>query len=270
MNTPPIILSIAGSDPSGGAGIQADIKTISALGGYATTAITAITVQNTQGVRTVEYLTPVLVRQQTEAVLSDMKPAAIKIGITGTAGIVQAVATVLRHYPCRNIILDPVMVSTSGRTLTQPNAIEAVCHELFPLCCLVTPNLDEVSLLLDTPVRTVSEMKTAATTLYNRYGCAFLVKGGHLEGNDTTDVLYDGTLHVFTSPRIDTSNLHGTGCTLSSAIATLLGYGYTLSEAVRQAKRYTDNAIAAARDLHLGAGNGPLWHFPDTLNSKCL
>ena len=166
MNTPPIILSIAGSDPSGGAGIQADIKTISALGGYATTTITAITVQNTQGVRTVEYLTPVLVRQQTEAVLSDMKPAAIKIGITGTAGIVQAVATVLRHYPCRKVILDPVMVSTSGRTLTQPDAIEAVCHELFPLCCLVTPNLDEVSLLLDTPVRTVSEMKTAATTLY--------------------------------------------------------------------------------------------------------
>lgn len=264
MSNPPVILSIAGSDPSGGAGIQADIKAVSAMGCYAAAAITAVTVQNTRGVSGVEYLSPELVAAQVAAVVDDMKPQAVKIGMTGTAGIIAAVADVLRRGECRNVVLDPVMVSTSGRSLAGAEVPDVMCRELFPLCRLVTPNLGEVSLLAGRHVLTTADMETAARALGEKYGCAFLVKGGHLDGGDMVDVLYDGgRLYRYSSPRIETDNLHGTGCTLSSAIAALLGRGLSLPDAVGEAKKYMDCAIAAACNMHIGSGNGPLWHFPN-------
>ena len=264
MSSPPVILSIAGSDPSGGAGIQADIKAVSAMGCYAAAAITAVTVQNTCGVSDVEYLSPELVAAQVAAVVTDLKPRAVKIGMTGTAGIIAAVSEVLRRGECRNVVLDPVMVSTSGRSLAGDEILSVMCRELFPLCRLVTPNLGEVSLLSGYRVSTTADMENAARALNEKYGCAFLVKGGHLEGGEMVDVLADdGILYRYSSPRIETGNLHGTGCTLSSAIAALLGRGLSLSDAVGEAKRYMDCAIAAASDMHIGCGNGPLWHFPN-------
>lgn len=263
MHTPSVILAIAGSDPSGGAGIQADIKTVSALGGYAAAAVTAVTVQNTRGVSVVEYLAPELVAQQVEAVMEDLRPAAVKIGMTGSAATIEAVATVLRRHDAANIILDPVMRSTGGRALLPPEAVETLCDTLFPLCRLITPNLPEASALLGMPVSTVEQMRTAAERLHARYGCAVLVKGGHLDAATATDVLFDGTWHLYTSPRIPSRNLHGTGCTLSSAIAALCAAGDPLAEAVGKAKAYLGRAIEAAAPLHIGSGNGPLWHFPD-------
>ena len=259
--TPPVILSIAGSDPSGGAGIQADIKTISALHGYAAAVITAITVQNTQEVKTVDFLSADLVASQIEVVMEDLCPAALKIGMTGRADIVKAIAGVIANYPETPVVLDPVMLSTSGHPLTEPEAVNALCTELFPLCRLVTPNLNEAARLLQRPLHTPKEMEEAAAELSARYGCAFLLKGGHLEGGAMTDILYFRQVYRFTSPRIDTHNLHGTGCTLSSAIATLLGNGFTLPEAVGQAKLYMDKAIKAASGWHIGGGQGPLCHF---------
>lgn len=260
---PPVVLSIAGSDPSGGAGIQADTKTVSALGGYAATAITAVTVQNTRGVTAVEYLPAELVAAQIGAVLDDLHPDAIKIGMTGTTAIVRAIASALRAYGSPCVVADPVAVATSGKALAEPETVAALCDELFPLCLLITPNLHEASRLLGRPVTTVAEMERGAEELSRRYGCAVLVKGGHLEGDRMTDVLYDGDVVRFDGARIATGNLHGTGCTLSSAIATLLASGRTLREAVGEGKAYMNRAIAAARELHIGSGNGPLWHFPD-------
>ena len=262
MNTPPVILAIAGSDPSGGAGIQADIKTVSALGGYAAAAVTAITVQNTRGVAQVEYLSPETVGRQCGAVIEDLSPDAVKIGMTGTPAIISAIAEVLERYGCRNVVFDPVALSTSGKILTQPDALETACNRLFPLCRVVTPNLPEASLLTGEPITDEEEMRRAARLLHERYGCAFLIKGGHLDADRPTDILYDGRMYAYTADRIETSNLHGTGCTLSSAIATLLGRGLLLEAAVGRAKAYVTAAIEAARTLQIGRGNGPLWHFP--------
>ncbi len=263
MNTPPVFLSIAGSDPSGGAGIQADIKTVSALGGYAAAALTAVTVQNTRGVAQVEYLPADTVGRQCDAVIEDLAPAAVKIGMTGTPAILHAIAEVLERHGCGNIVFDPVALATSGRMLTQADALEAACDRLLPRCTLVTPNLSETALLTGETVADIEGMRRAARRLYDRYGCAFLIKGGHLDGEHPTDILCDGELHAYTARRIDTSNLHGTGCTLSSAIATLLGKGLPLREAVGEAKAYVTRAIEAARPLRIGHGNGPLWHFPE-------
>ncbi len=260
---PPVVLSIAGSDPSGGAGVQADIKTISALGGYAAAAITAITVQHTCGVSAVEYLSPDLVARQVEAVIEDLHPVSVKIGMTGTASTIRAVAEVLRRQAQPNVVLDPVLVSTSGRTLTPRDAVETLCAELLPLCRVVTPNLDEAALLIGHSIETPDEMAETALALSRRYGCAFLVKGGHLSGAQSPDLLAEnGRVHEYSAERIDTPNLHGTGCTLSSAIATWLARGESLPEAVRRAKEYLQRAIAGARDWRLGRGNGPLCHFP--------
>mgnify|MGYP000894452942 FL=1 len=264
MQTPTIILSIAGSDPSGGAGIQADIKTISALGGYAAAAITAITVQNTRGVTSVDYLPGPLVAAQTEAVLGDLHPAAVKIGMTGRTDIIVNLAACLSKYPDTPVVLDPVMLSSSGHPLMEPDATEALRTELFPRCRLVTPNLNEASFLLGKNLHTLQDMEQAATELSQHYGCAFLLKGGHLEGDRMTDVLFDGQTH-FSSARINTSNLHGTGCTLSSAIATFLGQGNSLPEAVRLAKAYMNKTIKAASQWEIGSGYGPLCHFPPNL-----
>ena len=252
-------LTIAGSDSGGGAGIQADIKTISALGGYAAAAITAVTVQNTRGVTSVDYLPGPLVAAQTEAVLGDLHPAAVKIGMTGRADIIVNLAACLSKYPDTPVVLDPVMLSSSGHPLMEPDATEALRTELFPRCRLVTPNLNEASFLLGKNLHTLQDM------LSQHYGCAFLLKGGHLEGDRMTDVLFDGQTHHFSSARINTSNLHGTGCTLSSAIATFLGQGNSLPEAVRLAKTYMDKTIKAASQWKIGSGYGPLCHFPPDL-----
>lgn len=264
MNTPPIILSIAGSDPSGGAGIQADIKAISALGGYAATAITAITVQNTRGVAKVNYLPPVVVTEQIKAVFNDLNVASVKIGMTGQYDIVKAISYTLIKRKNIPVVLDPVMAATGGRKLAENKAIEALKLFLLPQCKVATPNLLEASILLGKEVRTTDDMKQAAIALWQQFHCAFLLKGGHLEGDEMVDVLFDGQFHYFNSPRIETKNLHGTGCTLSSAIATYLGKGEELVEAITHAKEYIDRAIAAGTHLSVGHGNGPVWHFPDS------
>ena len=262
-----IVLSVAGSDSSAGAGIQADIKTISALDGYAATAITAVTVQNTLGVQGVHPLPAELVGRQREAVMEDLRPDAVKIGMTGNEAIIGEIADVLRRYPVRHVVFDPVMVSTSGHKLMTDEAIDAIRTRLLPMVSLVTPNLHEAEVLLRQPVRTVDDMECAARQLCEEFRCACLVKGGHLEGNDMCDVFYDGReLHLFAAGRIHTENLHGTGCTLSSAIATFLAQGFPMYEAVELAKTYITKVIEAGKDLHIGQGNGPLWHFLYPMN----
>ena len=272
MKDYPIVLSIAGSDPSGGAGIQADIKAISACGGFAATAITAVTVQNTVGVSEVEYMKPELVAAQIDAVMSDLAVDAVKIGMTGTAPIVEAIAWQLAVHPVLYVVTDPVMVSTSKDSLTMPEAVDALCARIFPKSHLVTPNIDEASRLAGFRIRSVEDMDRAAVQLRDRYGCSFLIKGGDLPAvaghdeprvvSESTDVLCDlnGLVHI-TSERVLTNNLHGTGCTLSSAIATFLGAGHPVREAVQTAAAYVHNAIVAASGMRIGHGHGPLRHF---------
>ena len=263
MDKKAIVLSVAGSDSSGGAGIQADIKAISALGGYAATAITAITVQNTLGVQAVHPVAAELVGQQMQAVMEDLQPDAIKIGMTGNVEIIYEIVRILRRYSPRKVVFDPVMVSTSGHSLMTDEALEAIRTKLIPKVTLVTPNLHETEVLLQQPVQTIDEMEDAACRLFEKYHCAFLIKGGHLTGHEMCDVLYDGKeLNIFGGRRIHSANLHGTGCTLSSAIATFLAQGSSLYEAVEQAKEYICCDIEAGKNLRIGQGNGPLWHFP--------
>ncbi len=263
MKDYPVVLSIAGSDPSGGAGIQADIKSISACGGYAATAITAVTVQNTLGVSGVEYLPSELVERQIDAVMSDLAVDAVKIGMTGTVPVIEAIARQLTAHPVLYVVTDPVMVSTSKDSLTLPEAVDALCAHIFPKSHIVTPNIDEASRLAGFRIGSVEDMDRAAMLLRDRYRCAFLVKGGDLNADSTsTDVLcdLDGVVH-FTSERVDTVNLHGTGCTLSSSIATFLGAGRPMREAVHSAISYVHGAIAAAASLRIGHGHGPLRHL---------
>ena len=258
MSTIPVILTIAGSDCSGGAGIQADIKTISALKGYAASVITAVTAQNTTGVQAVYPIPPDIVRAQIISVTDDLQPAAIKIGMVHNAAIVHTIAECLQKYRSRFVVYDPVMVSTSGRKLMTEDTVCAIQNELFPLCSLITPNLSEASLLLSNPVTDLEEMKHAARELANRYHCAVLVKGGHLSGGTMYN---NGSVSLFEQQKIESCNLHGTGCTLSSAIATFAARNNGLEEAIRQAKAYIGKAIYYGKDLHIGHGNGPLCHF---------
>lgn len=260
----PVILSVAGSDSSCGAGIQADLKTITALGGYAATAITAVTAQNTLGVQAVYPLAAEQVYSQITAVIDDLHPVAIKIGMMANASIVAAIVQALKQYKPVYTVCDPVMISTSGRRLLATEAITLLQEQLFPLCTLVTPNLDEASFLYGHPIRTTDEMEQAALELSTRFHTAVLVKGGHLQGNEMCDMLCnDSILTTYTERKIDTRNLHGTGCTLSSAIATFLAKGYRLPQAVRAAKAYTSQAIERGKSLCIGQGNGPLGHFPE-------
>ena len=262
MLSTPVILTVAGSDCSGGAGIQADIKTISALKGYAASVITAVTAQNTVGVQAVYPIPPDIVRMQTESVMDDLQPAAVKIGMVHNAAIVRAIAECLQRFRPRFVVCDPVMVSTSGRQLMTKDTIHTIQEELFPLCSLITPNLSEASLLLARTVTDVEDMKQAARELADRYHCAVLVKGGHLSGTTMCDVLYgENGFSLFEQQKIESCNLHGTGCTLSSAIATLATCNNGLEDAVRQAKAYIGKAILHGKDLHIGHGNGPLCHF---------
>lgn len=264
MKKYPCILSIAGSDCSGGAGIQADLKAISALGGYAATAITAITVQNTTGVRAIHAVPPVYVRGQIEVVMEDIRPDAVKIGMINDVEIVKVIASCLRKYQPRFVVFDPVMVSTSGHKLIEDDAISALTRELMPLSSLITPNLSEAEVLMGHPINKVEEMKAAAPELL-KFGCgAVLLKGGHLEGGKMCDVLQiagENEPYLFVSDKIESKNTHGTGCTLSSAIATFLALGYEMPQAVERAKAYVTGGINAGKDVHIGEGHGPLNHF---------
>ncbi len=259
------VLTIAGSDSGGGAGIQADIKSVSANGCYAATAITAVTVQNTVGVKDVFPIPVGVIGEQIDAVLSDIGADSIKIGMLHSAEVVCEVAAKLRLHSMQNIVLDPVMVATSGDVLLKESAIEAIKRELFPLVKVITPNIPEAETLLERKITNLEEMAEAAKELGREYGVSVLVKGGHLiTGEMMSDVLYDTTTRdckVFNSFRIETKNTHGTGCTLSSAIAANLAKGLSLMLSVERAIAYINGAIEAASEYEIGQGHGPVHHF---------
>ena len=256
------ILTIAGTDPSGGAGIQADIKAISALGGYACSVVTAVVAQNTCGVRSFQALDPDFVAAQIDAVLDDVRIDAVKIGMIANAGIARAVADRLRHHGARNIVLDPVMVAKSGHALLDPEAVSAVREALVPLAAVITPNLPEAAVLLNRPDDwNAAAMASALPELLALGSRYVLLKGGHLAGVQSTDLLSgpDGT-QTYAAPRITTTNDHGTGCTLSSAIAALLPH-HAMPDAVARAKGYLHAALAQSAALDVGQGHGPVHHF---------
>ena len=252
------VLTIAGSDSSGGAGIQADIKTITAHKMYAMSAITALTAQNTTGVFGIMEATPEFTAMQLDCIFTDIFPDAVKIGMVSNTGIIKTIAEKLIEYKAKNIVLDPVMVSTSGCTLISDDAVSALTSMLIPTASLITPNIPETEVLSGMSISDEADMKKAATTIYAKYKVPVLVKGGHLI-NDATDILYDGDdFKRFVSPRIDNPNTHGTGCTLSSAIACGLANGKNLTESINSAKEYLTGTLAAMLDL--GKGSGPLDH----------
>lgn len=254
-------LSIAGSDSSGGAGIQADIKTMSANGVFAMTAVTALTAQNTTGVTDILDSTPAFLSAQLDAVFTDIFPDAVKIGMVSSAELISVIAQKLRQYGARHIVVDPVMVATSGSRLLREDAVEALKTELLPLAEVATPNIPEAEILADMPIRTPADMEAAARKISEQYGCAVLCKGGH-DLNDANDLLWrDGAGYWFNGRRINNPNTHGTGCTLSSAIAANLAKGMALEDAVRRAKEYISGALAAMLDL--GHGRGPMNHLFD-------
>ncbi|TKB56008.1 bifunctional hydroxymethylpyrimidine kinase/phosphomethylpyrimidine kinase [Ferrimonas aestuarii] len=260
----PIVLTIAGSDSGGGAGIQADIKAISATGGYAASVITALTAQNTLGVSGIFAVTPEFVEQQLDAVFTDLNVVAVKIGMLADSAVIQAVASKLRQYQPQFVVVDPVMVATSGDLLLEHSAIDTLKSELLPLADIITPNLPEGAALLGVPVpSSESEMEQCIGGL-RALGCkSVLLKGGHLEQTtEATDLLILAQeCRRLSSPRVSTNNTHGTGCTLSAAIACYLAQGSDLIEAVTQAKRYISDAIAHADELSVGRGHGPVHHF---------
>jgi hydroxymethylpyrimidine/phosphomethylpyrimidine kinase len=260
----PVAVTIAGSDSGGGAGIQADLKTFAALGVYGVSVITALTAQNTKGVWGVYEVPPDFVGKQIDAVFSDFRIAAAKIGMLGNAAITGAVAAGLERHKARNIVLDPVLVASTGADLLRADAID-VLKSLMGRVNVVTPNLFEAAALLDAPLaRDEAEMQSQGRSLLALGADAVLIKGGHGGGPESVDILVEAeTTTRFASPRIATKNTHGTGCTLASAIAAGLAKGLTLGEAVREAKTYITTAIAAADRLGVGTGNGPLHHFPD-------
>ena len=246
------VLSIAGSDCSGGAGIQADIKTISALGCYAASIVTAVTVQNTCGVKNVYPIPAQIVKEQIQAVTEDMQIDALKIGMVTDEGIIAVIADFLssNRLPA---VFDPVLVSSSGYSLVKPEALHVMRDRLIPHCTLVTPNLPEAEILSGIPIRNIEDMANAGRHILT-YGCrSVLIKGGHLEGGDMTDILVCGN--------INSANTHGTGCTLSSAIAAYIGQGVSLPEAVGLGKKYLTDALFYGKDVTIGKGHGPLNHF---------
>jgi hydroxymethylpyrimidine/phosphomethylpyrimidine kinase len=261
----PVVLSIAGSDSGGGAGIQADIKSISALGCFGTTAITAVTVQNTLGVTGIHPIPVEFVMAQIKAVMDDLKPSAIKIGMVRSVELAIGIAEVLRAYRTIPVVFDPVMVATSGDRLVANDIEETMKQQLFPLAEIVTPNLDEAAILANMEIHTIGDMKKAAVQMM-QYGCnAVLIKGGHLKGPDIYDVYLDknGDERIFRSRVIDTVNTHGTGCSLSSAIASYIALGNDLNTSISKSKIYIQNAIEHGKDVKAGEGHGPLNHFFD-------
>jgi hydroxymethylpyrimidine/phosphomethylpyrimidine kinase len=258
-----IALTIAGSDSGGGAGIQADLKTFQRFGVFGTSAITAITAQNTRGVSRWDAVSPELVRAQIDAVAEDLFPGAFKTGMLASAAVASTVAAAIRDHSLQNYVLDPVMVATSGDVLFEADAIEVIRRELVPRAAIVTPNVHEAAILTGEQIDDEDSMARAAEILVNDMGAqAALIKGGHLDsGNRVVDVLYDGDIRTFRQQRLDTTNTHGTGCTLSAAITAQLAKGESLHAAVRRAIDYVHNAIASAP--RLGSGHGPLNHLAD-------
>ena len=256
------VLSIAGSDSSGGAGVQADLKTIAALGCYGMTAITALTAQNTVGVRAIHGVPPAMLRDQIDAVVEDLGVHAVKIGMLHSPDIVRTVAEAIDRHALKSVVLDPVMVATSGAVLIDNPAIAVLVSELFRRVMIVTPNLDEASLLVGRPLANEGAMEVAARELIARGARAVLLKGGHLPGDMVSDLLMtcDGNAHWMHAPRIMTTNTHGTGCTLSSAIAAYLALGRPLLEAVEAARDFVRAALKAGAEVHTGKGDGPLNH----------
>lgn len=259
----PVALTIAGSDSSGGAGIQADLKTFCAFGVYGASVLTALTAQNTTGVKSVHAVPPDFVAAQIAAVLDDLEVGAMKTGMLANTPIIESVVRTLDRYPRIPLIVDPVMVATSGDALLDPGAVEAVRTALFPRAALVTPNIPEAARLLNaSAAETEAEMQDQLRALGELGAGAVLLKGGHSAGADAVDfLLVDGEIVRLSAPRIETHNTHGTGCTLSAAIAALVAQGVGLPQAVARAKTYVQRAIAAARDQHLGAGSGPVDHL---------
>lgn len=256
------VLSVAGSDSGGGAGIQADLKTFAALGCYGMTAITALTAQNTLGVSGIHPVPPAFLKAQLQAVLDDMGVDAVKIGMLHAPEIVEVVAWAIDHYDLQRVVLDPVMVATSGDRLIAEDTMQVMVHELFPRATVITPNLDEAALLVGHPIPTAADLYTAAAELLALGARAVLVKGGHLPGPDVIDLLAraDAPPQRWSARRIDSHNLHGTGCTLSSAIACGLARGLDLPAAVDAAHAYVQAAMRAGADVRTGAGHGPLDH----------
>lgn len=263
-----IVLSIAGSDPSGGAGIQQDIKVISALGGYASAVITALTVQNTMGVQSVTAVDSSVVEAQIHAVLTDLDVKAVKIGQIPNIGVAKVIVSELMYLRSEAgrsvpVIYDPIMMSSSGHQFMDSECVAHVAENLFPLCTLVTPNLPEAEMLAGTELTDVFTIKSAGTELVKKYGTAFLIKGGHASGSEMTDTLFtsEGGTFRFTFQKVESRNLHGTGCTLSSAIATYMAQGCSLPQSTGMAKRFVYNAITRSVNLNIGHGHGPLQVF---------
>ena len=257
-----VVLTIAGSDSGGGAGIQADLKTFHQFGVFGASAITAITAQNTFGVRGWEPVSPELLREQIDVVAADLKPEAVKTGMLGTAELIRVVAAALRRHELKNYVLDPVMVATSGDMLIDADGARAIKHDLVPLAALVTPNTEEATALTGVEIRDEATMRSSAKRLVGLGAKAALITGGHVgtEGDSTIlDLFYDGDFTAFTHPRIESSSTHGTGCTLSAAIAAQLGQGVSLRDSVKLAIDYVHAAIESAPQL--GGGHGPLNHF---------
>ena len=257
-------LSIAGSDSCGGAGIQADIKTMTLNGVYAMSAITALTAQNTTGVRSIQDSSPEFLKDQIDAVFEDIFPDAVKIGMVSSAELIKVIAERLTFYKAKNIVVDPVMVATSGASLIRTEAVSALEKELIPIAYLVTPNIPEAEMLTGNKIATRDDMLKSAKQIAEAYGCNVLLKGGH-SVNDASDLLYsDGQAQWLEGKKINNPNTHGTGCTLSSAIASNLAKGYGLADSVKRAKEFISGALSAMLDL--GQGSGPMNHAFD-LNS---
>ncbi len=251
-------LSIAGTDPSGGAGIQADLKTMTMNGVFAMSAITALVAQNTTGVREIVEMTPEFLGQQIDVVFEDIPPDAVKIGMVASCGLIEVIAERLRFYQARNIVVDPVMVTTSGDRLISEEAVDTLKARLLPLAAVATPNIPEAEILSGMAIRSEADIEAAARYISGTYNCAVLLKGGH-NVNDANDFLYTGGRgEWFYGTRIDNPNTHGTGCTLSSAIAANLAKGFGLAESIQRAKSYLSGALGAMLDL--GKGRGPMEH----------
>lgn len=254
-------LSIAGSDSSGGAGIQADLKTMTLNGVFAMSAITALTAQNTTGVRSIEEVSPSFLKDQIDAVFEDIYPDAVKIGMVASSELIMTIAERLKYYNAKNIVADPVMVATSGSALLKTDAVETLAKEIFPIAAIITPNIPEAEILSSMKIENEKDMIEAAKKIENEYGCAVLIKGGH-SINDANDILCKkGTITTFKGKRIDNPNTHGTGCTLSSAIASNLAKGYSIEDSIQKAKDYISGALSDGLDL--GKGSGPMNHAFD-------
>ena len=260
-------LTIAGSDSSGGAGIQADLKTMSSLGMYASSVITSVTAQNTCGVTAIHVIPADIIAEQIKAVMTDIEPVAVKVGMLNDSATMNVVADTLRQYNVKHLVIDPVMVATSGDRLMKEDAINTFIERLLPIADVLTPNLPEAEILADMKINSREDVYAAAEKIIAR-GCdTVLIKGGHSEGKDKTDYLFykkeDGTrdVMIYSCDTVETKNTHGTGCTLSSAIASFLAKGLTMKEAVGEAKNYVTAALKGAADVEIGHGHGPVNHF---------